>query len=281
MTSVVEPDSSLDSEFDRATELAPDESGAYRAELPVDWRIGGGINGGLVLAVAARALGAELGGSPFTVTAHYLSASRPGAAAVRTDVLKRGRSLSTGTASLVQTDAKTGQERERIRVLGTFGEHAALDGEVLTSAVPPELPAVQDCLSSMDGPTSLPHMELMERTEIRYDPSCMGWLQGKPSGRGLIQGWWRLADGREPDPLALLFAVDALPPVTMDMGLPGWCPTLELTVHVRAVPAPGWLRIRHATRNFAGGLLEEDAEVWDSAGRLVAQSRQLAKAPTG
>ncbi|WP_037576540.1 thioesterase family protein [Phaeacidiphilus oryzae] len=279
MTSVAEPASSLDSEFDRATEVAHESDGAYRADLPVDWRIGGGINGGLVLAVAARALGAELGGSPFTVTAHYLSASRAGAANVRTEVLKRGRSLSTGTASLVQTDERTGRERERIRVLGTYGDHAGLDGEVLTTAVPPELPAVADCLSSTDGPR-LPHMELMERTEIRYDPACMGWLRGKPSGRGVIQGWLRLADGREPDPLSLLFAVDALPPVTMDMGLPGWCPTLELTVHVRAVPAPGWLRIRHATKNFAGGLLEEDAEVWDSAGRLVAQSRQLAKAPT-
>ncbi len=50
-------------------------------------------------------------------------------------------------------------------------------------------------------------------------------------------------------------------------------------MHVRAAPAPGWLRVRHATRNVAGGMLEEDAEVWDSAGRLVAQSRQLARLP--
>ena len=38
----------------------------------------------------------------------------------------------------------------------------------------------------------------------------------------------------------------------------------------------GW-RIGHAVNG--GLLLEEDAEVWDSAGRLVAQSRQLAAAP--
>jgi hypothetical protein len=77
----------------------------------------------------------------------------------------------------------------------------------------------------------------------------------------------------------LLLAVDTLPPVTFDLGMSGWAPTLELTAHVRARPAPGWLRIRVSTRNFAGGLLEEDAEVWDSRDRLVAQSRQLARAP--
>ena len=71
----------------------------------------------------------------------------------------------------------------------------------------------------------------------------------------------------------LLFAL------AFDLGLFGWAPTMELSVHVRAVPAPGWLKVRHETRNIAGGLFEEDCEVWDSAGRLVAQSRQLAKLP--
>lgn len=50
-------------------------------------------------------------------------------------------------------------------------------------------------------------------------------------------------------------------------------------MHLRALPAPGWLRVSHATRNLAGGHFEEDCEIWDSAGRLVAQSRQLARAP--
>lgn len=35
----------------------------------------------------------------------------------------------------------------------------------------------------------------------------------------------------------------------------------------------------HATRNMAGGILEEDCEVWDAAGCLVAQSRQRAREP--
>ncbi|MCV2463732.1 thioesterase family protein, partial [Streptomyces sp. ICN988] len=56
---------------------------------------------------------------------------------------------------------------------------------------------------------------------------------------------------------------------------------VDLTAHVRCRPAPGPLRVSITTRNLAGGFLEEDAEVWDSADRLVAQSRQLARVRLG
>ena len=55
--------------------------------------------------------------------------------------------------------------------------------------------------------------------------------------------------------------------------------TLELSVHVRAHPAPGWLACRATTRYVINGYHEEDFEIWDSTGTLVAQSRQLALLP--
>ncbi len=92
-----------------------------------------------------------------------------------------------------------------------------------------------------------------------------------------MEGWLRFPDGREPDPMMLLFAVDCLPPVSLNLGITGWAPTLELTTHIRGLPARGWLRLKHSTRLVDNGYMEEDAEVWDSAGRLVAQSRQLTR----
>ncbi|WP_408641045.1 thioesterase family protein [Streptacidiphilus rugosus] len=280
------------SEFDQGTAVVrrPAEDGpadapvVFDAELDKGWQIGGGINGGLLLALVGRALSErldEVGGhpQPVSVSAYYLSASRPGPAEVHVETIRSGRSLSSGSAVLVQHDDE-GRPVERLRVLAHYGDLARADEDVRTSAKPPALPPVEQCVSTAAAPPEfLASANLLERLDLRLDPATVGWALGKPSGEGRIQGWFRLADGREPDPLALLFAVDALPPTTFDLGLFGWTPTVELTVHVRALPAPGWLRIVHSTRNLAGGFLEEDCEIWDSADRLVAQSRQLAVVP--
>jgi hypothetical protein len=108
------------------------------------------------------------------------------------------------------------------------------------------------------------------------DGATLGWATGSPSMAGELRGWLRFEDQREPDPLSLLLVVDALPPATFDLGLTGWVPTLELTCHVRAVPAPGPLMVRQRARGVSGGRVDEECDVWDSTGRLVASGHQLA-----
>lgn len=272
------------SEFDAGSAVTAraGEEGVYDAELGEGWRIGDGVNGGILLALVGRALQDQLmdagegrrHGDPLAISAYYLTPGLPGPAVVRTAVVRRGRAVSTGQASVSQRVGEL--EVERIRVLATYG---ALDGEPTTSAVPPELPPPEECLSSEQAPPDfLKAASLLDRLDLRLDPATTGWAVGKPSGNGVIRGWLRMKDGREPDPLMLLLAVDALPPVAFELGLPGWTPTLELTAHVRGRPAPGWLRVQLVNRTLTGGFLEEDAEVWDSRGRLVALSRQLARA---
>lgn len=93
-----------------------------------------------------------------------------------------------------------------------------------------------------------------------------------------MEFWMRFRDGRDADPLSLPLLVDAAAPVVLDLGETGSA-TVELTVHLRARPAPGWLACRSTTRFVIGGYHEEDFEIWDSTGALVAQSRQLALLP--
>ena len=283
------------SEFDREIAMEPaggdsgaGGSGTYRGTLGEGWRIGGGINGGLLLALAGHALRRELGepsadgipghADPMAISAYFLTPGAPGPVTVRTQAVRRGRAVSTGQASLLQDDG-SGGEVERVRVLATYGDLAAVDGDTSTTATPPQLPGPDACVSAAQAPPQfLKHATLLERLDMRLDPATVGWAVGRPSGKGVIRGWLRMADGREPDPLLLLLAVDALPPVAFELGLPGWTPTLELTAHVRCRPAPGWLRVNLTSRTLSGGYLEEDAEVWDSENRLVALSRQLARA---
>lgn len=265
-------------EFDRhiALDAAPGEQAGWDAELTEGWVVGGGVNGGYQLAVVGHALSRTVPGKPdpIAVSAYYLSATRPGPARVRPRVLRDGGSVATLAAELSQ------QGEDRLTVLATYGDLGALADDVRTTATPPDLPPVEDCVPNTMAPEEIRRIApLMDRFDMRFDPRHVGWAVGEPSGRGELQAWFRLVDDREPDALALLMVVDALPPVTFDLGMFGWAPTLELTAHVRARPAPGWLRVRHATRNLAGGMFEEDCEVWDSAGRLVAQSRQLARLP--
>ncbi|MEV7479041.1 thioesterase family protein [Streptomyces halstedii] len=271
-----------DSEFDRDTAVTLREKGVYDAELSAGWTIIQAVNGGYLLAMLGRALSDALPHSdPFSVSAHYLTASSPGPAVIRTQTVRTGRTLSTGQASLFQY-AEDGTEVERIRVLATYGDLDGLTDEVRTSAEPPAIPPREDCLGPGDGPAPIPGSSaITERLDIKLDPATVGWAVGAPSGKGEMRGWFGLADGRDPDPFSLLLTVDALPPTAFELGLKGWTPTIELTTHIRCRPASGPLRVSITTRNLAGGFLEEDADVWDSAGRLVAQSRQLARAPRG
>lgn len=267
-----------DSEFDRDTAVALRAPGVYDVDLSAGWTIINAVNGGYLLAVLGRALADALPHpDPFTISAHYLTASRPGPAVVRTETVRTGRTLSTGQASLLQYDDE-GREVERIRVLASYGDLDTLPDDVRTTARPPALPPMEQCFGPEDGPTPVDGSSaITERLMLKLDPSTLGWALGQPSGKGEMRAWFGLADGRDADPFSLLLAVDALPPTAFEIGLTGWVPTVELTAHVRSRPAPGPLRVSITTRNLAGGFLEEDAEVWDSADRLVAQSRQLAR----
>ncbi len=272
----------MDYEFDRGIAIVPTGPGEYAADLDPGWVVGGGLNGGYLLAVIGNAVGAELAPAgqpdPVSVSAYYLTPTVPGPAFVRVRRVRAGGRRSTVSATLVQE--VDGEEIERITALAVFGDLAGASSEIHRELAPPNLPPVEDCLPTSLAPEDFRKVApLLERFGTRLDPAYVGWAVGKPSGSGIIQGWFKLADDRPLDPIALLLVVDALPPVTFDLGMPGWAPTIELTAHVRGVPAEGWAIVRHATRTIAGGYFEEDCEVWDSAGHLVAQSRQLALLP--
>lgn len=262
--------------FDISTAVTDTAPGRYEADLGAGWVVGGGVNGGYLLATIGRAIQHQLPSKPdpLSISAYYLSASVPGAADIDVRVLREGGSVATVAAELGQGGVA------RIAALATCGDLDRDAHDVQTTAVDIDLPPREQCVSNVLAPPEfLAASPFLRRFEMLFHPEQVGWALGQPDNSGVLSAWFRLEDGRDADPLSLLLVLDALPPVMFTYGRMGWAPTLELTAHVRAKPAPGWLKVRHVTSNIAGGMFEEDCEIWDSAGRLVAQSRQLARVP--
>lgn len=260
-------------QFDADTVLTADGEGCYRGAITERWGVLSGVpNGGYVMSVALRGLAmAAPQPEPLTMTAHFVRPARVGAVAVHTEVVKVGKRNATLAARLVQEGG------EVLRALATFGRFAGPDeAPTAIAGEPPALPPREQCLSGGGAP-ALP--EIARRFDNRLDPATMGWMMGQPSGDMVIRAWMRLADGREPDALAMPLFADGLPPPMFNRVSPGWVPTIELTVHFRARPVAGWLRTRFQTRFVSGGFAEEDGELWDESGQLVALSRQLAVVP--
>jgi len=239
-------------------------------ELDRTWAYGPDVQhgGNLLERVVAAAVGAIDHPHPLAVSAHFLAAPRLGAAAVEREVLRAVLSVSTVRGRLVQ-DGRTCLDA--VVTAGRLGEPAA---PLYAVGGPPVLPPVEQCVRNT-APAGEPRNGITEQLDLRLDPSAAGWLSS-PSGVAEVRGWVRYVSGRPVDPLALVCLADALPPVTFALGPTGWVPTVELTVHIRALPAPGWLRVVQRAKLIADGWLDETCEIWDARDRLVAQAVQLA-----
>jgi acyl-CoA thioesterase len=242
-----------------------DDAPTYDVELDRGWSIGGKPNGGYLLAVLARAaLDAVDRGHPLAVSGHFLRPPDGGPAQVRTEVVKRGRTVSTVRATLWQG------ERPCLDTLVTAGELAGAAADY-TSTPMPVMPDPESCRSRAEAPF---RVELLDHVDVRIDPATAPFPE--PNGTPVIQGWMSFHDGADADALALALVVDAMPPTVFNLGRLGWAPTVELTFLLRGIPAPGWLAFRAEATVLADGWFDESVVVWDESGRVVAQSRQLA-----
>lgn len=259
-------------ELDEDTTVTRGADGSFTTRLSDRWSIGRVANGGYLLAATMSALRQALPSpDPLAVNAHYLRPGAPGEARVEIETIKTGRRFSTAMARLVQNDA------EVLRVLATYGDLGAMTGPQMVDGAPPSLPP---------PPTTPPKraaggMTIRERFDTHFDPATTAFLRGERGEKAEIRGWIRFADGRPHDVHALGLIADAFPPAVFQRLDPGWVPTLELTIHVRARPTSSWLACVFRSRFAQGGLLEEDGEMWDENGTLVAMSRQLALPPRG
>lgn len=254
-------------QFERETAVERVSENRFRGELFEGWRIGAVPNGGYVMALAGRALRAVMPHKdPLTVSAYYLAPTILGPIECQVELLGGGRSTSFAEVRMVQDG------QLRVKVTAAYTDLDRLSGANWSAVERPRYPAWEDCEPSSNK------LEFSQRVELRLVSGVEVFTQGTPNGSGEFRGWARHRDGSDPDVISLLMFADACPPPVFTVFGPiGWVPTVELTVQVRAHPAPGPLQLRLSTRHLTRGVLEEDGEYWDSAGALVAISRQTAK----
>jgi acyl-coenzyme A thioesterase PaaI-like protein len=256
--------------FDEATRAIRVDETTYDVCLDDGYSIGGPLNGGYLMAVILRAVvDSSPHEHPVSTSAQFLRSPTPGPARVRLEHLKAGRTTAVTRATLVRDDVSY---LDMLVTTATLGDPA----DDWSAEPPVAMPALAEC-HSLPDPKPESNMTLNAQMEMRFDPPTIGWLKGAPTGRPESRAYWRLAEPQDPDPFVLALAVDSLPPVVFSAGARGWAPTVELTWYLRALPAPGWLTLYGSGRLISDGWFDEEVEVRDSAGRLVAQSRQLAR----
>ena len=287
--------------FDEATAVIRRAAGRYDAMLDARFAMvvpgsatPPAINGGALLATVMRAALADSPlPHPVATSAHFLRIGAIGPAEVHVTWLKHGRTAATARAALIQDDKvildttmTVGTVSGPATASGDQAGHAAdaLPGTLTWTGPPPGFPPIAECVNlgewrgttRADGTTGY-----AAQVEMLMDPATAGWRRGEPSGLPEMRGYFQLRERQDPDPYMLALAVDGLPPVVFGLGATSWAPTVELTWHMRAVPVPGPLAVAARARHVSGGWFDEEAEVWDASGRLVAQSRQIARVGRG
>lgn len=272
--------------FRDLTTLDDAGDGRWRAHIHQTWTVGPKVHGGCMLAVCAAAArrtlladgAADSAIQPLAVSASFVAAPDPGDVDLITTVRKQGKQVSVVDVELVQG------ERVAVRASVTLGRPDEGD-DVFAAAQPiADLP-VEPTAESTPVTPAHPMGKIVNACsglDLCVDTASAHFLTGA-QGEPVVRMWARPRPEDEADrDTAVLFALmagDISVPVAMNLGRFGWAPTVQLTVYLRRLPQPGWLRIMSSSTVLGSTWFEEDHTVVDSTGAVVAQSRQLAMMP--
>ncbi|CAM3828682.1 hypothetical protein GCM10009799_01540 [Nocardiopsis rhodophaea] len=231
------------------------------------WAGFGGTHGGLVAASLQQAATDLLGGTPRSVTAHFLDAVPPGAAEIRVRKLRGGRSAAS---------------------------HASIDG-LATALVrhthgpespPATWPGDAPFLARRPAPESLNRFTpppAVARFGQHVDIRPLGASRPLAAGaEPAYDAWVRLAlPTPDLDHLGTharrLILVDAMPPGLFAVwDRPAPVPSLELSVHFAPCSDESpWHLVRHRTVWASADMCVDETTLHTRSGELAAQGRQL------
>jgi acyl-CoA thioesterase len=258
----------------------------YTATIGPEWDLAVAPQGGVVAAIAARAMTAELDTAQALRSFHGVFATPVprGPVEVDVEVVRRGRSISQLAATVTAPGAPAG-----FRALAAFGNERP--GFAYTELTMPAVPPPEECVSYRDPPppeAGLPEGPVFPFwNEVMEGRPALGHAPWDPSPRtsAEVATWFRfehepLHDRGGFDPIALLVAADMMPSAVFERVNPvpdrWFAPSVDLTVHVVDTPRGPWL-LNHNRAHYAGeGYASAESALWDPIGpTLVAWATQV------
>jgi acyl-CoA thioesterase len=247
----------------------------HRLDIPEGWAQGRGAYGGLVVASLIRAIEqrtADPGRTVKSVTAELPAPVKPGPVHIDVEVLRRGSSVSTARASLLQD----GEVRSHaVAVLSTPRRGTGpLAWQELT---PPQAPSWRSIEPARIGMPEQRHAwpEFAQHFEYRVltglpmaggPARTIGWVRSRHPGgardaahiAALIDAWW---------PAALVRFTAPRPLATIAY-------TLDIVAGIDGLDPEAPLLYRGTAPVCADGYVLETRELWGEDGRLVALNQQ-------
>jgi acyl-CoA thioesterase len=267
---------------DTAVTAEPRRPGHYTAHLTEHWN-GLGPQGGVLMALAMRAMQAEIADSEFrprSATVTFVNRVMAGPLRAEVEILRRSSSAVHARAA-VNPSLGDGIGLE---VIATFGRPR--EGPLwLDLAVPEFASPAQSRLP--DAPSaagaSIPPARFFDQFDVRVALGRLPWETDEtPADSARIVRWYRYKrDQRGPDgrmdPLALLPIADTMPPAlwqTVDTEGKYVGPSLDLTVHFLEDTDTEWIlsdaRVAWTGESYARG----ENRLW-AKDRLLAIASQM------
>ena len=240
--------------------------------------VGNTPHGGYLLALMNKAM-TEVLPHPSAINSniYYLDRTEPEPAELHIEILRTSRGSSMGQVKLIQNNKITCLYSSLCSDFQYMKGHSGLETpmpEIINSVEQDDF-KVMNYENFKLGSTP----SFIQQLNMSVHPDHAWWDReiSTDVAEARCSAYLELQGGVA-DTFVLSYLADILPPVVQNKYGPlGWVPTLTLTCNIRQLPKTNLLFIDGIAKDISNGYFEQDCNIWDMSGNLVATSRQLAK----
>ena len=240
--------------------------------------VGNTPHGGYLLALMNKAM-TEVLPHPSAINSniYYLDRTEPEPAELHIEILRTSRGSSMGQVKLIQNNKITCLYSSLCSDFQYTKGHSGLETpmpEIINSVEQDDF-KVMNYENFKLGSTP----SFIQQLNMSVHPDHAWWDReiSTDAAEARCSAYLELQGGVA-DTFVLSYLADILPPVVQNKYGPlGWVPTLTLTCNIRQLPKTNLLFIDGIAKDISNGYFEQDCNIWDMNGNLVATSRQLAK----